>query len=52
MGRVKTKYLEINNIWPYVVHKSALNTVQINNIFSAVPVKPSHKMHGVIVDIT
>jgi len=49
---VKTKYIEINSICSYVIHKSAINTEQINNKFSAVPVKPSHKTQGVIVDIT
>jgi len=52
MGRVKTKYIEISNICSYVVHKSAINTVYINNKFSAVPVEPSYKTQGVIVDIT
>jgi len=51
-GPLKTKYIEIKNICSYVIHRSAINTVQINNKFSAVLVKPRHKTQGVTVDIT
>jgi len=49
---VKSKYIEINNICSSVLHKSAINTAQINNKLSAVPVEPSYKTQGVIVDTT